>query len=104
MKKILTFPLRHATGDCTANGLTSRVNTVDLYYGDINTEVLDKLEEDVLVLVKRQLFGRNADYAVPYSVLKSGKHSMMGGNFIYTSDSRFPDERPIPVHDRVENN
>ena len=23
-----------------------------------------------------------------------------GGNFIYTSDSRFPSKQPIPVHDR----
>ena len=102
MKKILTFPLRHNLGDCTANGLTSRVNMVDLYYGEVNTEVLDELEEDVLVLIKRNLWGRNADYAVPYSIIKEGVHSMFGGNFIYTSDSRFPDDRPIPVHDRVE--
>lgn len=27
---------------------------------------------------------------------------MMGGNFIYTSDSRFPDDAPIRVYDRRE--
>jgi hypothetical protein len=27
---------------------------------------------------------------------------MMGGNFIWTSDSRFPNEYPLPVHDRQE--
>ena len=27
---------------------------------------------------------------------------MFGGNFIYTSDSRFPNDYPIPVHDRFE--
>lgn len=27
---------------------------------------------------------------------------MFGGNFIYTSDSRFPAEYPIPLHDRTE--
>jgi hypothetical protein len=27
---------------------------------------------------------------------------MFGGNFVYTSDSRFPNKYPIPVHDRWE--
>lgn len=27
---------------------------------------------------------------------------MMGGNFIWSSDSRFPGDYPIPVHDRRE--
>lgn len=27
---------------------------------------------------------------------------MFGGNFVYTSDSRFPHEYPIPVYDRRE--
>lgn len=27
---------------------------------------------------------------------------MFGGNFIYSSDSRFPNDYPIPVHDRQE--
>jgi hypothetical protein len=31
--------------------------------------------------------------------LQSG---MFGGHFIYTSDSRFPSEQPIHVHDRFE--
>jgi hypothetical protein len=29
---------------------------------------------------------------------------MFGGNFIHTSDSRFPSSAPIAVHDRVESN
>ena len=27
---------------------------------------------------------------------------MFGGNFVYTSDSRFPSDYPIPIHDRFE--
>jgi len=27
---------------------------------------------------------------------------MFGGNFIYTSDSRFPNKYPIAIHDRYE--
>jgi hypothetical protein len=36
--------------------------------------------------------------------LQDGKYAgpMFGGNFIYASDSRFPCQYPIPVHDRFE--
>jgi len=27
---------------------------------------------------------------------------MMGGSFIWTSDSRFPADHPVPLHDRFE--
>jgi len=106
MKKILTFVFKNPLGDCTNNGLTSKVNNVDLYseVTESDYEALESLDGDVLVLVKRGSFmGRQlGDIAVPFSILKSGRHSMSGGNFIYTSDSRFPGEAPISVHDRVE--
>jgi hypothetical protein len=38
-------------------------------------------------------------------VTLEGKHSMFGGNFVYSSDSRFARQygrQPIHVHDRVE--
>ena len=39
--------------------------------------------------------------AVPVGTDKD-EYPMFGGHFIYTSDSRFPFEHPIPVHDRYE--
>ena len=103
MANILTFVLRNSLGDSTANGLTSKVNQVDLHYGDtVDLADLDNIPDDELVLVERQLFGKEAWYAVPAGIYKSNKHSMFGGNFIHTSDSRFPGRAPIPVHDRVE--
>ena len=111
MKKVLTFALRHSLGDCTNNGLTSRQDSIWLYSDvDINNpairEELAAINEknEILVLVKRGLFlGRQLpDIAVPFSILDSGRHSMAGGNFVYTSDSRFPSGSPISVHDRVE--
>ena len=106
MKKVLTFVFKHPLGDCTNNGLTSKVNNLDLYYDvtEADYEALDALDEDVLVLVKRGSFQGRAlgDIAVPFSILKAGRWSMAGGNFVYTSDSRFPSEAPISVHDRVE--
>lgn len=106
MKRVLTFVFKHPLGDCTNNGLTSKVNNVDLYseVAEQDYEFLNNLDEDVLVLVKRGSFQGHplGDIAVPWSIYKEGRHSMAGGNFVYTSDSRFPSEAPISVHDRVE--
>ena len=102
MTNILTFVLRHSLGDCTNNGLTSKEDSIILHHGpDIKT---DMIPDDELILVERTLFGEEANFAVPAGIFKSGRHSMFGGNFIHTSDSRFPANAPIKVHDRVENN
>lgn len=100
MNTILTFVFRHSLGDCTNNGLTSREDSIILHFGS-NLQT-DLIPDDELILVERTLFGKQANYAVPAGIFKSGRHSMAGGNFIYTSDSRFPSDAPISVHDRVE--
>lgn len=103
MSKVLTFVLRNSLGDSTANGLTSKVDQVNLHYGDdADLADLDNIPDDELVLVERQLFGKEAWYAVPSGAYKNNKQTMFGGNWIYTSDSRFPSAGPIAVHDRVE--
>jgi hypothetical protein len=103
MSHILTFVLRNSLGDSTNNGLTSREDSIVLHYGSgVDLADLTLIPDDELVLVERKLFGEDAFYAVPAEIYKSGKHSMFGGNFIHTSDSRFPGRAPIPVHDRVE--
>ena len=99
MQKISTYPFRHPLGDCTNNGLTSVGDSFDLYF---DFDSADNIPDDSLVLIKRNLFGKPAWYAKPASLVKSNTPSMMGGNFVYTSDSRFPGGAPIPVHDRVE--
>ena len=105
MKKgLLTFVLKPAYGDCTNNGLTSKNNSILLISDDDTVQGPSEINdnEDYLVLVKRQLSDGEYLHAVPKSLLNSGKHVMFGGNFITTSDSRFPSKYPIPVHDRVE--
>ena len=100
MNTILTFVLRHSLGDCTNKGLTSREDSIILHHGpDMQ---VDMIPDDELILIERQLFGKPAWYAVPAGIHKSNKHSMFGGNWIYTSDSRFPSNTPISVHDRIE--
>ena len=103
MSNILTFVFRNSLGDSTANGLTSKKDSIILHYGNgVDLADLTLIPDDELVLVERQLFGKAAWHAVPAGIYKSNKHSMFGGNFIHTSDSRFPGRAPIPVHDRVE--
>ena len=103
MSNISTFVLRNSLGDSTNNGLTSRKDSIILHYGpDADSADLTPIPDDELVLVERKLFGEDAFYAVPAGLYKSNKHTMFGGNFIHTSDSRFPGRAPIPVHDRVE--
>jgi hypothetical protein len=46
--------------------------------------------------------GRNF---VPLAIVDSGRWSMFGGNFVWSSDSRFREwygDAPLAVHDRLE--
>ncbi|MFA5768328.1 MAG: hypothetical protein WC871_02170 [Bacteroidales bacterium] len=57
----------------------------------------------VVKLVKRQIGGREYTHAEPVAQPPAGYTGWMsGGTFIYTSDSRFPSDYPIPLHDRTE--
>ena len=103
MNKVFTYVYKNSLGDCTSNGLTSKHDRLNLYYGQLNDETINELPEDSLILIERVLWGKQANYAVPIEIYKSKRHSMAGGNFIYTSDSRFPASAPISVHDRIEN-
>ena len=104
MNKVLTYVYKNSLGDCTNNGLTNKYDHLYLYHGHLDDEIINELPEDSLILIERVLWGKQANYAVPVEIYKSKRHSMSGGNFIYTSDSRFPSDAPISVHDRVENN
>ena len=109
MKQLLTFPLRNSLGDCTNNGLSSKVDNAYLVWdvdpingAEILEDFYNEKGEDFFVAKERFLFGKYSMIAVPYTIWKTGVHSMMGGNFLYTSDSRFPVDAPIAIHDRVE--
>lgn len=82
--------------DCTRRGLTSRRECLDLYFGDGALEVAP---DDALVLVADD---PSYLYAVPAGLMRAKRWTIAGGNFVHTSDGRFPNRYPIPVHDRVE--
>lgn len=99
---VYRFPL----GDCTANGLSSKVDTTLMMelpngpHGGENAErLIEKYGGDYLVLCEGP-YGNPR--LVPSKLLKEGKWVMPGGNFGYCSDSRFPSKQPIAIFDRVE--
>jgi len=83
--------------DCTANGITSKVSRILL--------VDDSIEGPFKVGKESSICGREYIHAEPRKEsfeMRGDRYGMFGGNFIYTSDSRFPNSYPIPVHDRFE--
>lgn len=94
---VYKFPL----GECTNNGLSSKYESLLLVGDGIKNGPFESSDEkDYLICEYRE---RYDDFiATPKSLKDSGKWTMFGGNFAYTSDSRFPTDSPIKIFDRVE--
>lgn len=112
MKTVKCLPVdvfRSHYGDCSNGGISAGNNTL---YLECERGFLDKDPSDptCLRLVKREFGGGTYYHAESYT----GKAAifsrtdgatvgpLFGGTFIYTSDSRFPADYPIPLHDRYE--
>ncbi len=94
---------RDAEGyDCTLRGVSSRFTRAMLYRKGYEPETPP---EGYAILVLE-----DSPRAGPEPYLRAApagekRWTMFGGNFIWSSDSRFRNEvsgRPIPVHDRIE--
>lgn len=89
-------------GDCSNGAPSSRADTMYLACED---GWFNRPEDDTctLRLVRRRLFGGEYLHAEPVCRKPEGSVGpMFGGNFIFSSDSRFPSDYPIPIHDRYE--
>ena len=96
-------------GDCTGGGLTSKFDSVVLYWNEVDLFQLPDLtdvdlEPNALIVQAYIVSGRPAIKAfLPEA--PSGC-MMFGGNFAYSSDNRMPKlngfATPIAIHDRVE--
>lgn len=116
MEKLSVDVYRSNTGiyDCTNGGITSRHDSLTLFWNCTREEAKNYCEKNgidtdtCLFLVKRELWGEDHSYAEPLIRPKNKIGGMMGGNFVYTCDSRLYKlngltcATPIPVHDRFE--
>lgn len=86
--------------DCTNHGITSKATSA-LLVGEGVPEIFEA-DENQPVLVLDTKYFRDCIRAVPAVQPTDKAGPMFGGNFIFSSDSRFPSRYPIPVHDRFE--
>lgn len=101
---LLVFVYRDADGsDCTLNGVTKRFSQLYVPHPEGNYTRADINDPCQILKVIPPSFP-GCPYRFRPECIDDGKHSMMGGNYVCTSDSRFKEEygAPIAVHDRVE--
>lgn len=93
-------------GDCTNGGISSKAHELCLVNVPGPFEPNKKIP--AALLVEGNL--RNSAKIVPLKETRKGKWFMFGGNFAYSSDSRFCDtveklqgtSSPVAIHDRTE--
>lgn len=114
MNHTLVYVYRDAClGDCTGNGLSSRINKGILFWNCTSQEATKYCVDNGIdpslqfILVNRNLWNEDHSYVEPL-VKPTRKNQMFGGNFVYTSDGNFykmgglKTGSPIPIHDRFE--
>jgi hypothetical protein len=104
MKGLLCFVYK-CPWDATNGGISSRCHQVTLVGLGPEGEIFEPtVEAPAVRLVRRRTSLSNRVYlhAEPVDKPEGMVGPMAGGNFIYTSDSRFPCDYPISLHDRFE--
>ena len=87
--------------DCTNNGITSGNARAVLLLETPSINFVSTFDIPCLKLIPGR--GNRKYIAVPADT-PDREYPMFGGHFIYTSDSSFPSDQPIHVHDRFELN
>lgn len=101
-KGMMVEVYRHGVRDCTANGISkhhSRLLLVGTGVAEIFEESEDMPTVELIPAVKR---GKT----IHVKPLEEKRWCMFGGNFVYSSDSRFSElnnGNPIKIFDRIEN-
>ena len=103
---LLVFVYRNGS-DCTNKGISSKFDKIVLVMPQGGPFKVSE-GEPYLVLNPREdlsrTLGKDCTVAEPGfdHRMDAEHHIMFGGNFIYSSDSRFPKDHPIPIHDRFD--
>lgn len=83
--------------DCTNNGV-SKTRKEFLLIGKGITELFTETDPAKVLIYDVKESG----YKYCYPAIFQKNEGMAGGNFVYSSDSRFPNQYPISIHDRKE--
>ena len=96
------YVYKNELGDCTNGGISSKYDSLLLVSenGFIKIDE-DNLPENLVKLVTRNLWGKEYKHIEPYKPATQIGY-MSGGNIAYSSDSRFPSDYPLCIHDRQE--
>lgn len=99
--EIMTLPVKvfknKMFDGCANGGISERYDT--LYIACDDGYVKKNVEDEDVIELGSIICGNNTHFfAKP--VGRSG--GMAGGTFVYTSDSRFPFDYPLALHDRFE--
>lgn len=86
-------------GNCSNHGVSSRNKSLELVFDPAKAA---DFGDDAIILIHWEPMGSPMVLAIPLGILRRGVHSMAGGCYVITSDSRFPFSYPVPLHDRVE--
>jgi len=87
--------------DCTLNGISSNHTRATLYGSLIKNGPIDYDDPKTASLYiheHRSVPG----YLIATPSPDPDEMFQFGGNFVHSSDSRFPSNQPIPIHDRME--
>lgn len=109
---INAYIYKNALGDCTSGGFSSKANKVCI----INAEGPHEPDKDCPAVILQSGYNGPTTNSIARAISvddeKRGGWLMAGGNFIYSSDSRFGDlikaltgqkhSAPVSVHDRRE--
>ena len=110
MKGLSVSVYRNASNngyDCTNDGISSKHDQFVLI-GDGVPEIFTPTEEHPAIRLILRDVGRFGKFyiAAPLDAKFEGTNGgfpyMFGGNFLYSSDSRFPSDAPIKIFDRLE--
>ncbi len=95
----------NAFGDATNGGISSKVNSATLI-GEGMPELFEPDTKSPGLRIVKRMFGSRPYYHCEPLEGRDPKNVgwMFGGNFVYTSDSRYNrlTNYPMPIHDRQE--
>jgi len=104
--RYLTVDVYNSGSDCTNGGVTSQQDTLLVVPCENGFHSASNVEEyGYTVLELQEPKVKNKGYPCTFRPAGETRWTMFGGNFVYSSDSRFGEKyghSPVAVHDRIE--